>query len=260
MPLTCSHATPKMKVIFSLFFLCAIAEAGFAQTAALDTGTIVWTSPDIEIRRLTENVYVHTSYLKTESFGRVDCNGMIVARMGEAVVFDTPVNDNSSAALIKWIAEQLHCKVTTVVATHFHEDCLGGLKEFHKHGAASFGTHNTIRLARAANLNVPVRGFENVLDLDVGDKHVEAKFFGEGHTKDNIVAYFPDDKVLFGGCLIKALQAGKGYLGDANVTAWSQTVQHVRHEYPDVTIVIPGHGKVGGRDLLDYTIELFRRQ
>jgi metallo-beta-lactamase class B len=249
-----------MKTIFGVFFLCAIAGVCCAQTAVPDTGAIVFRSAEIEIRKLTENVYVHTSYLNTESFGRVDCNGMIVARMGEAVVFDTPVDNNSSAALIKWIVEQLHCKITTVVATHFHEDCLGGLEEFHKHGAASFGTHNTIRLARAANVYVPVRGFENVLDLEVGGKLVQAKFFGEGHTKDNIVGYFPNDKVLFGGCLIKALQAGKGYLGDANVTDWSQTVQHVSREYPDAMIIIPGHGEIGGRSLIDYTIELFRHQ
>lgn len=30
---------------------------------------------------------------------------------------------------------------------------------------------------------------------------------------------------MFGGCLIKELDAGKGYLGDANVADWSSTVE-----------------------------------
>jgi len=30
----------------------------------------------------------------------------------------------------------------------------------------------------------------------------------------------------------------------------------VRAAYPDVKIVVPGHGPPGGRDYLDYTIEL----
>jgi metallo-beta-lactamase class B len=44
---------------------------------------------------------------------------------------------------------------------------------------------------------------------------ITAKFFGEGHTKDNVVGYFPSENVMFGGCLVKELNASKGYLGFA---------------------------------------------
>ena len=73
----------------------------------------------------------------------------------------------------------------------------------------------------------------------------------------NVVSYFPKENILFGGCLIKELQATKGYLGDANVGEWSSTVEKVKQQYPNVKIVIPGHGKIGGKDLLDFTIKLF---
>lgn len=63
---------------------------------------------------------------------------------------------------------------------------------------------------------------------------------------------------MFGGCLIKELDATKGFLGDANVSEWSNTVEKVKHQFPNVQIVIPGHGKIGGKDLLDYTIKLFK--
>jgi metallo-beta-lactamase class B len=46
-------------------------------------------------------------------------------------------------------------------------------------------------------------------------------------------------------------------LGDANVGEWSRTVEKVKQQYPNVKIVIPGHGKIGGKDLLDFTIKLF---
>jgi metallo-beta-lactamase class B len=72
-----------------------------------------------------------------------------------------------------------------------------------------------------------------------------------------VVAYFPTDQVLFGGCLIKEVGATVGYLGDANTSAWSETVTRVKANFPKVKTVIPGHGKVGGVDLLDYTIRLF---
>lgn len=65
---------------------------------------------------------------------------------------------------------------------------------------------------------------------------------------------------MFGGCLIKELEASKGFLGDANVKEWSNTVEKVKMEYPNVKIVVPGHGEYGDKKLLDYTIKLFEAQ
>jgi metallo-beta-lactamase class B len=73
------------------------------------------------------------------------------------------------------------------------------------------------------------------------------------------VAYFPSEQVLFGGCLIKELNATKGYLGDANVLAWSATVKQVQANFPDVKHVVPGHGAAGDSRLLDYTHKLFEK-
>ena len=57
--------------------------------------------------------------------------------------------------------------------------------------------------------------------------------------------------------MIKELGAGNGNLEDANVDEWSATVRKAKSAYPEAQIVIPGHGKIGGTDLLDYTIEMF---
>ncbi|MDG1527700.1 MAG: subclass B1 metallo-beta-lactamase, partial [Polaribacter sp.] len=64
---------------------------------------------------------------------------------------------------------------------------------------------------------------------------------------------------LFGGCMIKSLKASKGYLGNANVSEWSNTVAKVKATFPKTEKVIPGHGKVGDSELLDYTIGLFNK-
>ena len=84
------------------------------------------------------------------------------------------------------------------------------------------------------------------------------KYPGEGHTPDNVVAYYKKDRVLFGGCLIKEMGATKGFLGDANVKEWSATVEKVKKMFPKTQIVVPGHGNSGNQKLLDYTIELFK--
>jgi metallo-beta-lactamase class B len=212
---------------------------------------------DLTIQKVSDHAYNHVTYLQTESFGKVPCNGLIVFDEGEAVIFDTPVDDATSEKVIRWVEDSLKCKVKAVIATHFHEDCVGGLKAFHEHGIPSYATNKTIAFDKEHKFPVPQKGFDNKLDLKVGKKAVVAAFYGEGHTRDNIIGYFPDEKVMFGGCLIKEVDATKGNLADANVEAWPATVTKIKAQYPDVKVVIPGHGKIGGMDLLDYTVKLF---
>jgi len=215
-------------------------------------------SESLSIRKISEHVYEHTSFLNTQDFGKVPCNGMIVLDDNEVVVFDTPADDQTSEELISWIENALHGKITAIVSTHFHDDCLGGLNAFHKHDIPSYAYKYTIDLAKEKQLVQPQNQFDEFLELPVGNKKVYAEFIGEGHTKDNTIGYFPEEKIMFGGCLIKEIGAGKGNLEDANVTEWPETVQKVKAKYPQTKIIIPGHGKSGGEELLDYTINLFK--
>lgn len=210
------------------------------------------------ITQISENSFLHKSYLETTGFGNLPCNGLIVRDKNEVIVFDTPTNDKSAEELIKWVKEVLHCKINAVIPTHFHGDCLGGLKAFHDNGIPSYANFKTIELAKENNLIFPKNEFVDTLTLKVGDEIVTAKFFGEGHTRDNVVGYFSSENIMFGGCLIKEIDAGKGYLGDANIGLWSMTVEKVKMEYPNVIIVVPGHGNFGNKKLLDYTIKLFK--
>lgn len=220
----------------------------------------VYKSRDLIVTQIAENSFEHTSFLQVKDFGNVPCNGLIVRNSNEVVVFDTPTNDKSSEELIKWIKETLHCKINAIIPTHFHNDCLGGLKAFDEHNIPSYAYFKTIELAKENNLVVPKNSFKDSLILKVGNEKTIAKFFGEGHTKDNVVGYFPGENIMFGGCLIKELNAGEGYLGDANVADWSGTVEKVKKEYPNVKIIVPGHGEYGNKKLLDYTIKLFKTQ
>ncbi len=218
----------------------------------------VYHSEDLIIIQISENAFLHTSFKQTNDFGKVPCNGMIVRNSNEAVVFYTPTNNKSAEDLINFIKEKLHCKINAIVPTHFHDDCLGGLASFHSNKIPSFANTTTIELSKANKMVIPQNGFNNSLKLSVGKTYVIVKYFGHGHTKDNVVGYFPKENILFGGCLIKELQATKGYLGDANIGEWSTTVEKVKQHYPNAKIVIPGHGEIGGKELLDYTINLFK--
>ena len=220
---------------------------------------IVYKTETLIIEQLSPSVFKHVSYLQTNDYGNVPCNGMIYITNNEALVFDTPTTDVVSKELIKWISTTKEAVVSGVVVNHFHDDCLGGLKEFHDQKITSYASNKTIAFATKDSLAIPENGFETQLDLTLGSKKVITKFLGEGHTRDNTISYLEDEKVLYGGCMIKSLKAKKGYLGDANVAQWPTTVAKVKTTFPNIKMVIPGHGKVGDASLLVYTIQLFQK-
>ena len=107
------------------------------------------------MEQVAPNSYIHTTWLQTESFGNVPCNGMIVTSEGEALVFDTPASDEDSRELIAMIQTNLKCKPVGIVVTHFHTDCLGGLNEFHSNNIPSYANNLTIELAASRNNPLP---------------------------------------------------------------------------------------------------------
>lgn len=248
-------STTMKTLLFGLFFLFLFKNS----TALSQEENVFYESETLQIEQIAPHTFVHISYLNTDDFGKVACNGMIVINQNEALVFDTPANGEASDELINWLETDQKVKVKAVVATHFHWDCLGGLNEFHKKGIPSYASEKTIELAKAAAYPIPENSFKKKLKLQAGNQTVINQYLGEGHTKDNLISYVPSDQVIFGGCMIKTLGAGNGNLEDANVAAWPETVKKVKSTFPNTQVVIPGHGKIGGVELLNYTIELFSK-
>lgn len=242
------------KYLLLLFFFNLIAKLIFCQ----DSTGQVFKSKNLIINKLAENSYQHISYLQTDDFGLVPCNGLIVRDKNEALIFDSPTNNETAEELIRWIEVELGCKIKGIIPTHFHDDCLGGLNAFHKYNIPSYGFYKTIELTKEKGITSPKNSFKNILKLKIGNESVVVRFFGEGHTKDNVVGYFSKDQILFGGCLIKELNATKGNLEDANLLSWSDTVEKVKRTFPKIKIIVPGHGQAGDSLLLDYTITLFK--
>lgn len=211
------------------------------------------------ISELTDNTFIHKSFLQTDSYGKVACNGLIYIRGEEAIIFDTPTSDSASLELLNWVQSKNATRIKALIVTHSHEDCLGGLQAFHDVGIPSFANELTLQFANETGETVPNRGFNDQLITQIGNDTIISLFPGQGHTKDNIVSYIPTEQVLFGGCLIKALNASKGYVAEGNVSKWSTTVQSVKDRFEKVKYVVPGHGKFGNISLLDYTIELFSK-
>ncbi|WP_297335039.1 subclass B1 metallo-beta-lactamase [Algoriphagus sp.] len=235
----------------AFFFLYLSCTASLAQEVMVE-------DERLKILRLSEHTFQHITYLQTDSFGKVPCNGMIVVNEGKALVVDSPAEEEDADSLLKWLTTEMGLEVSGVIATHFHEDCLGGLEAFHRQQIPSYGSKLTISLAKESGFSSPKLGFDRLLSLKLGSLEVSTQFFGKGHTQDNIVCFVEEDQVLFGGCLVKELGAGKGNLADADTLSWTTTIQRLINAYPKIEIVVPGHGESGDQKLLDYTAELFR--
>jgi metallo-beta-lactamase class B len=215
---------------------------------------------DLEVERLAEGVWLHTSYAELESFGRVPANGLVVVSDGEAALLDTPWTNDQTRALATWVQDRLGARLTTVVPTHSHGDCMGGLAAAHDLGARSYASTRTVEITRRNGLPVPQEAFERERAIPLGSRVLEARFVGPGHTVDTIVVWLPDVRILFGGDLVRsATSRTLGFSEEADLEAWPATVEALRRAYGDAALIVPGHGRPGGSELLDRTLDLLHR-
>lgn len=217
---------------------------------------LTYNSETLKLFPVTENSYIHTSYLRLKSGASIDCNGLVYVNNGSAIVLDTPPDRKTTVELLNWLTVSNPLRITGLVVNHFHDDCLGGIEEFHLRGILSYANQSTLEHVNDPGKK-PQKGFEEALTLMVGNSEVINRYFGAAHSGDNIVSYIPEENLLFGGCMIKSLEAPKGNLNDANLGEWANTVREIKATYPDLKIVVPGHGASGDKSLLNYTIQLF---
>ena len=184
-------------------------------------------------------------------------NGMLIVRNGKVLMIDTPMDNEKTEKLIVFLKDSMNIEVTKLIIGHFHNDCLGGLEYIKSRGIESVANFMTIDKCKELKLPLPSTSFKDSLVFDFNGEPITCRYFGAGHTADNITVWFPRKKILFGGCLIKSMRSKNlGNLTDAVVKDWDATVKKIIQKYPDVDLVVPGHGEYGGAELLDYTIHL----
>ena len=232
------------------------------QEARPKESTITVITEDLEVQRLRDDVWRHISYQYLETFGRSPANGLVVVAGDEAVLLDTPWTESQTAALFDWVSKELNARITTVVATHSHPDNLGGLGEAHRRGANSFAFERTVQSARQSGREVPRTAVPASYDLEVGSQRLELRFFGGGHTSDNIVVWIPSEKILFGGCLVRSATATTlGFTREADLEGWPRTIERLLEQYGSQDpLVVPGHGAPGGNELLRHTLDLLNKR
>lgn len=110
-----------------------------------------------------------------------------------------------------------------------------------------------------SKLKPPTLLFPRELFFDDGKRRVELRWFGVAHTKGDGFVWLPKEKILFTGDA--CVNGPHNYLADGDVTEWIKTLEAVRKLGAEK--VVPGHGPIGGPEVLvdqqQYFVELQRR-
>lgn len=236
-----------MKHYLSLLFLLLPL---FTRAANLDS---------VELRPLAKGVWVHTSYLIFDG-SPFPSNGLLVQTKDGLVLIDTPCNDAQTENLLKTCRSKFGVAPELAIVTHFHNDRLGGIRTLQAQGIRVVGKDKTAALAVKDGYPAPETFAAIDTTIQVSGTAIRLFYPGAAHSPDNIVVWLPQQRVLFGGCMVKALEAqGMGNVADADLHNWPLAVKQVQQQFPETEIVVPGHGRSGNKRLLEHTLRLLRR-
>jgi glyoxylase-like metal-dependent hydrolase (beta-lactamase superfamily II) len=241
-------------------------------------------SKDLKITDLTEGVFK-----VTHSFPWAANALIVVVSPSEIVLVDTPYTNGATELVVEWIYSTFGQIQITAINTGFHADNLGGngcllQKGIPIHGADLTGqlVQELGRKAQAqvqsylempeqqrfhdamdnAQFHAPDHIFKirDGLHLTIGDEDIDVYYPGPSHTRDSVVVWFPKRKLLFGGCMVKALESTNlGNTADADVPAWPAAIRKVQKKFGDAQVVVPGHGDHGDTRLLGHTLALLKQ-
>ncbi len=163
----------------------------------------------------------------------------------------------------EWLAalrERTEKPVELLVLTHYHAVRVLGASAFDaRHIVTHASTHRWIRDRGAQDweseyrrfprlfedatsipgLTVPDLVFADRLTVFLGNREVQLRWLGRGHTAGDTVVWLPEERVLFAGDLVEARAAP--YMGDAFVEDWQAgTLAGIEALSPEA--LVPGRG------------------
>jgi cyclase len=173
-----------------------------------------------------------------------------------------------AADVIAAVKKTTNKPIRYVLDTHHHGDHAYGNAVFAKEGASIVAQTNCARWLRLngakefedagkgpmgrkdvhdSKLKVPNLVFDDKLVLDDGTQRVEFLFLGHAHTPGDAFAYLPKHKLLCTGDA--CVNGAYNYMGHSDLASWIRVME--RAQQLDVKFVLPGHGPIAGKDLLD---------
>jgi metallo-beta-lactamase class B len=199
-------------------------------------------------------------------------NSMVYVGPATVTVIGATWTPDTAKQLAGEIRKVTDKPVRHVVNTNYHPDRAGGNAHWREIGVTIVSTRHTrdlmardwssiVEWTRSAIPSFPDVPLVLPTDVRDGDFELEsgaikALYLGESHTPDGIVVWFPREKVLYGGCIVKEQL---GNLTFANVAEYPVTLERLKRLELEIQTIIAGHySPVHGPDLLDKYLELLR--
>ncbi len=213
----------------------------------------------LKITPLTSDFYIYTTY-NTYQESKLPANGMYLVTNNGVVLFDTPWDTTQFQPLLDSIKTKHNKNVVMCFATHWHSDRTEGLEYYMQKGIKTYTTALTDELSKKNNKKRAEFVLAKDTVFNIGQYSFETYYPGEGHTADNIIIWFKNEKILYGGCLIKGADAKNlGYLGDANVTEYVNSLKNVQIKCNDPKFIIISHSDWTNINSLKNSIRLAKK-
>jgi metallo-beta-lactamase class B len=237
--------------------------AGFLLLYGLLIGTRLWAQsvplPPLTVTKIDDRIYVHTSH-QVYGGSPFPSNGLVIKTDRGIVIIDTAWGPDQTRQLLHWVETNLHEPVRLCISTHFHDDRIGGTAVLRRAGVRVISTPLTAQKAATLGVEQPEGLLPNDTTITIGNVPIRCYFPGEGHSPDNIVVWLPDQRILFGGCLVKSVAAfGLGNLADANLKEWAHSIRNVQRQFSTSRIVVPGHQAWDDPNALVHTLQLLEK-
>ncbi|MEU0130732.1 MBL fold metallo-hydrolase [Streptomyces sp. NPDC006289] len=226
----------------------------------MSTVTAPVTAPPGSLVGVADGVY---AFVQPEGGWCLNNAGLVVGR-DSAVLVDTAATESRTRRLREEVARIVPAGPDHVVNTHFHGDHTFGNGQFVPRAVvvAHEGTRSDTEEAGLGlrhlwpdvawgdtPLTLPTLTFRDELTLHGGGLRTELLHVGPAHTANDIVAWVPERSVLFTGDVVWS--GVTPYVLMGSVTGSLKALDRLRALEP--AVVVPGHGPVGGPELIDAT-------
>ena len=200
----------------------------------------------VTLSKLADGVWVHTTNYRLPGQPPIGVNGLVVVDGDAVTLVDGAWGELATVALLERVKAATGKPVTRMIVTHHHADRTAGVDAAERAGVEIFTHPTTPGLAARAGYPAPNTSVTALAEPKSRTRvgKVEIAYPGPGHASDNLVAYLPEEKILYGGCMVRG--AGVTTLGnveDADLEQWAESLDWTRGTYKDATTVVPGHGK-----------------
>jgi len=196
----------------------------------------------LETQKLANDLYViHNDFVPGNTTALVTNEGVVL------VDDKFPQDAENIVAEVKKVTNQ---PIKYVINTHHHMDHSGGNATLQKMGVQVIASEQARRYqVEGKQPGLSNIAFQDHMHVYLGGKNVELFYFGKSHTGGDVVAYFPEDRVLSMGDMFTFGDATPqliDYSGGGSAKEWTATVDRALRL--DFDKVVPGHGVVTSKD------------